>query len=568
MDVDNILRSLGKYGRYQVLQLVYNLFCMPLMTYSVVIYVFVGHIPEFKCKMSRENLTKNFNETHRSYNVTVHSRQCNVILETNRSGILTQESIPCQDGYEFFGQETTASEWNLVCGAESLGGMSTTMTVIGQMIGAALFSTLADKYGRLLISYTNFIALALCYVIAAVVPWFSAFVILRLLIGAFSEGALMTMGTLALEMFPAESRGFINYLDSIASTFSITSISLVAYLLRNESWRYTMLGAGIIGVHSLATRWILQESLRWLIVNGRYEEAKQWIKRASRWNKMDPSRILAKFDSEVQSREQTMLVDENTELTKSEVNGEHTRTVRFHSYRMKEKLSVLDIFRHKQMLRTSMILWVVWFVNSMTYYGLFLLSGTMSGNMYLNFFLNGIVEIPGIFLFWFFINRYGRRKTCVMFHAIAGVSLILAAVLNFVGDTPVLKGLASAMIFIGKSMITGSYTTIFIYTPEMYPTNLRALSIGMGSAAGRIGGMVSSFAALFGTYVPWGPGVVFGSLSLLVTILFQWLPETTGKQLPNTLQEAMSFSALKDNKKKDGSDCCRGKYLEYNERYI
>ncbi|XP_061190790.1 organic cation transporter protein-like [Saccostrea echinata] len=480
----------------------------------------------------------------------MHSRQCDVILETNISSNLIQETIPCQDGHEFFGQETTASEWNLVCGAESLGGMSTTMAVIGQMIGAALIPALADKYGRLLISYTNFIALALCYIIAAGVPWFSAFVILRLLIGAFSEGALMTMATLALEMFPAESRGFLLFVASIAFTFSITSISLVAYLLRNLSWRYTMLAAGIIGGHSFATRWILQESPRWLIVNGRYEEAKQWIKRASRWNKMDPSRILAKFDSELQSREQTMLVDENTELTKPEVNGEHTGTVRFHSYKMEEKLSVLDIFRNKHMLLTSLILWVVWFVNSMTYYGLFLLSGTMSGNLYLNFFLNGIVEIPGIFIYWFTINRYGRRKTGALFHAIAGVSLILAAVLNFVGDTPVLKRLASAMIFIGKSMITGSFSTIFVYTPEMYPTNLRARSIGMGSAAGRIGGMVSSFAALFGTYVPWGPGVVFGSLSLLVTILFLWLPETTGKELPNTLQEAISFHAPKDKKKK------------------
>ncbi|XP_062599414.1 organic anion transporter 3-like [Saccostrea cucullata] len=106
------------------------------------------------------------------------------------------------------------------------------------------------------------------------------------------------------------------------------------------------------------------------------------------------------------------------------------------------------------------------------------------------------------------------------------------------------------MIFIGKSMITGSFTTIFIYTPELYPTNLRALSMGMGSAAGRIGGMVSSFAALFGTYVSWGPGVVFGSLSLLATISFIWLLETTGKELPNTLREALSFHSQKDKKKK------------------
>ncbi|XP_061190472.1 organic cation transporter protein-like [Saccostrea echinata] len=549
MDVDNILRSLGKYGRYQVLQMTYNLLCVPIMTYCVVISVFVGKMPEFKCKISGENVTTYINETYASYNVTIHTRQCDFILETNTSGILTQETIPCQDGYEYFGQETIASEWNLVCGAESLSSMSTTVAVIGQMIGAAVFPTLADKYGRLLIFYTNFLALVLCYVIAAVVPWFSAYVILRLLIGVFAEGGCMISAILALEMFPAESRGFVIYVDSIVFTLAITSLSPLAYLLRNVSWRYTMLAAGILGSHSLATRWILQESLRWLVVNGRYKEAKQWIIRAARWNKMDPSRILARFDSELQSREQQMLVDENTDL-EPEAYGEQTGTVRLDSDRKKENLSVLDIFRHKKILLISMIVCVVWFVNSMTYYGIFLTSGTMSGDVYLNFFLNGIVEIPGIFIFWFTINRYGRRKSGVMFHAIAGVSLILAAVIQFAGDTQVLEGLASAMIFVGKSMITGSFITIFLYTPEIYPTNLRALSIGIGATAGRIGSIVSSFAALFASYVPWGPGVVFGSLSVLVTILFQWLPETTGKELPNTLEEVMSFDVQKVKKRK------------------
>lgn len=45
-------------------------------------------------------------------------------------------------------------------------------------------------------------------------------------------------------------------------------------------------------------------------------------------------------------------------------------------------------------------------MNSLTYYGLFLTSGTMSGNMYLNFFLNSVVEIPSVILYSLTINRY------------------------------------------------------------------------------------------------------------------------------------------------------------------
>lgn len=73
--------------------------------------------------------------------------------------------------------------------------MTTTVAVIGQLVGAGVFPSLADKYGRLVVSYTNAIALVICYILAAVVPWFSAFVILRFLLGAF--GQVTTLNDLA-----------------------------------------------------------------------------------------------------------------------------------------------------------------------------------------------------------------------------------------------------------------------------------------------------------------------------------------------------------------------------------
>ena len=69
------------------------------------------------------------------------------------------------------------------------------------------------------------------------------------------KGASLTLATLSLEIFPAESRGFVVSLGSIAWALSISSLSLVAFLLRHVSWRYTMLASGLIGMHSLATRW-------------------------------------------------------------------------------------------------------------------------------------------------------------------------------------------------------------------------------------------------------------------------------------------------------------------------
>lgn len=42
MDTDRVLRSLGKFGRFQLLQYIYNLSCFPMMAFPIVIYVFIG----------------------------------------------------------------------------------------------------------------------------------------------------------------------------------------------------------------------------------------------------------------------------------------------------------------------------------------------------------------------------------------------------------------------------------------------------------------------------------------------------------------------------------------------
>lgn len=50
---------------------------------------------------------------------------------------------------------------------------------------------------------------------------------------------------------------------------------------------------------------------------------------------------------------------------------------------------------------------------------------------------------------------------------------------------------------------------------------------------------------LQGSRFPWGPPVVFGSCAVLVTILLIWIPETTGKELPNTVEDVKRLYTIK-----------------------
>ena len=54
------------------------------------------------------------------------------------------------------------------------------------------------------------------------------------------------------------------------------------------------------------------------------------------------------------------------------------------------------------------IIFIIWhfrFTNSVTYYGLLLSSVQLKGNRFLNFFVNGVVEIPANIIYLILIKR-------------------------------------------------------------------------------------------------------------------------------------------------------------------
>lgn len=79
--------------------------------------------------------------------------------------------------------------------------MTTTVLVIGQMVGASVFPTLADKHGRLLIAYTTLMAVTVCFLLTAIVPWFAGFVVMRFLMGMFSQVCVKNYGDLVIAVY-------------------------------------------------------------------------------------------------------------------------------------------------------------------------------------------------------------------------------------------------------------------------------------------------------------------------------------------------------------------------------
>ncbi|KAJ8304388.1 hypothetical protein KUTeg_017971, partial [Tegillarca granosa] len=546
VQVDDIWKLLGPWGRYQILTLAYLFIGMITFAFTALGIVFTvgrGFTPPYTCKEISTN-TSYLNDKIWNHNITQYEisyDQCHIDFRVNGSNNTDISfSLPCVNGYKYQSEgDTIVTEswvavsihlivflrWDLVCEDAGRGELTQTLLVFGQLFGAVFFPSFSDRFGRKTVYvFTTLIQFGLLLSISFVKSYI-AHAVLRFLIGALLEGFGLTSAIFMLEIFPKQCRGKVSASGAVFWSFSVMFLAPFGYLLRNYSWRYLQITTALTSIYGLFNYYFydvrfLDESLRWLVANGKTDNAIKVVSRAARWNNVDPEEPV-----KILLQTEQIMHDEQPRNKEIEHLGDNTAR----ETGAVERYNILTIVRHKIVLKTT---------NSLTYYGLTLTSSTLAGNRFLNYFLTSVVEFPGAICYLYLIDRKGRKFSSIFFHAIAGVSLIIAVVLLVVGDdTGSLKIVSSVFSLLGKFGISSSFNVIFLFTPEMYPTNLRNVGIGMASTAAKIGGMIAPFSMVLAAKAVWAPGVIFGGLCLLVTVLTTLLPETKGHELPQFIEE-------------------------------
>jgi putative MFS transporter len=175
----------------------------------------------------------------------------------------------------------------------------------------------------------------------------------------------------------------------------------------------------------------------------------------------------------------------------------------------------------------------IWFLVSVSYYGIFtwipakLASdgfGFVRGYGFL--VVVALAQLPGYALAAYGVEAWGRRKTLIgfLFISAAACALFTAA-----GSS----ALVGASILIMSFALLGTWGALYAFTPELYPTALRASGMGAAGAMARLGGLLAPSALAIVVTQSFNTAVAMfaGLLALAGIIAFFINVETRDKAL-------------------------------------
>lgn len=379
-------------------------------------------------------------------------------------------------------------------------GLVGSATFAGMFIGAVGAGILADRFGRLAVFKYSIVVWGLASLLLAFSWDFASLASFRLLLGIGMGAEFPVAAALLSEFMPSTKRG--RYVALMEGTWPVGFIvaGVLSYVLLSTAvgWRGFFVLQACLAVVALIVRRNLPESPRWLISHGQYDRA----------------------------RDSLETIEQRTERAYGRALPEPVAI---------EGLSAPDgpggwrtLFSAQYRTRT-VASWAMWFCLLGGYYGITTWLGKLLADSGFDvvktvgyIILMALWGIPGFLTAAYLIELVGR-KVCLV-----GFTLCSAVAAFAYGTSAGLTELIVAGSFL-QFFFFGMFSSIFAFTPELFPTRARAIGMGSSTAAGRLG-------AIFGPVVvpliiaSYGPTVVFAASAALFiagsVIVSAFLPET------------------------------------------
>ncbi|CAB1440295.1 unnamed protein product [Pleuronectes platessa] len=335
-------------------------------------------------------------------------------------------------------------------------------------------------FGRRFVVLLSLLQLLLCGVVAAFSPNIYVYIVIRFLGGMSNSGIGANAFVIGGEW--SDSSKFALCTIAAHSTFplGLMIMSGIAYLIRDWRILQLVLFCPLVLVLGLFY-WILPESARWLLTQGKKKEAIKEICRAAKVNgRKVPEDLVDRLEAAGTSKRGNML----------------------------------DIFRISYLRKRALVMSFIWFATNLMYYGLSLNVGNFGLDIYLTQFIFGLVEIPAYLGTLPFIQHFGRR-------------ICQSGVLIF-ADLP---QVVTAIAVLGKFAVSASFSIVYVYTAELYPTVVRQNGVGLSTMCSCVGGILAPLVRLLDVYHYTISMLIYGTITIAAGGFCLLLPETCNVEL-------------------------------------
>uniref|UniRef100_A0A673KJ32 Solute carrier family 22 member 7-like n=1 Tax=Sinocyclocheilus rhinocerous TaxID=307959 RepID=A0A673KJ32_9TELE len=504
MKFENLLAEAGGFGKYQIS--IIALLVIPRVTlpFHFLLNNFIAAIPSHHCDISSLDVDGVLGNLSREERLTVSvpaqedgtPASCHMFshpqfhLLANSSSSSELPVVECQNGWEYDNstiKSALATEFGLVCDRKGLNKATATIFFVGVTVGAAIFGWLSDRYGRKRMLMVAYLIAILFGVASAFSKSFIMFAIMRFFTGMGLTGISIISIVLCVEWADIAHRTIAGVIISFDWSISTMILPGIAYLVND--WRPLVI--------TVTAPLILAFSQITYI----------------------PQMCLTITFSAFSKTFEDMTFQTLANVIIAEDRGDR-------------KYSYLDLVRSSKMRKLAMLTGSTWFGVAFTYYGISLNISGFGLNLYLTQFIYGAIELPSKLVAYLCLDKLGRRYSQVGTLITTGVCIGITVLIP--RDLWLPRTVISVL---GKGFSEASFTCVFLYTTELYPTVLRQNGLGYSSFVGRVGVSLAPLVSLLDeVWLPL-PQVLFCSVAVSAGLLALLLSETHNVQLPETIED-------------------------------